>query len=262
MGLFSSPKKEVGFEEPKLSKEARKELVARGKESIEFPTRQIADLTPAELEVERQAIARLEEGPSELTRLGLDLTREAAIGTDPLQDPTIKALIAEATRIGQEETGRVGRGVQIRGGLGSTTGRDILGRSVGQTQERVIAAVSPLISQKLGITERARTGLIGAEESLEAGRLGLGGAVGALRRSIQQSKFAADIEKFVNDINFRFGTQANILQSTLTSPIPVVTGGGPSELQKVSGAISQLAPFVGGFSGFNQAPQRTVQPVA
>lgn len=248
MGLFDSPKKKVKFKELAVSAASRKELQARGNESVAFPTRQIADLTDTELEVERQAQARLEQGPSELTQLGLDLTAEAARGTDPLEDPTIKALIAEATRIGQEETGRVGRAVQIRGGLGSTTGRDVLGRSVGATQERVIAAASPLISQKLGITERARTGLIGAEETLEAGRLGLGGAVGALRRSIKQEKFDADINKFIRDINFRFGTQAGLLQSTLVSPTPVVTGGGPSEFQKAASIASQVAPVVAGFS--------------
>ncbi len=249
MGFLTSPKKKVKFKEPAVSAASRKELAARGRESVAFPTQQIADLTETELEVERQVKARLEQGPSELTRRGLDLTAAAAEQTDPLQDPTIKALIAEATRIGQEETGRVGRAVQISGNLGSTTGRDALGRSVGATQERVISAVSPLISQKLGITERARTNLIGTEEGLEANRLGLGGAVGALRRSIKQSKFNATLNKFINDINFRFVTQSNLLKSTLVSPQAVVSGGGPSELQKAAAIGAQIAPFVAGIAG-------------
>ena len=237
MGLFSSGKSKVEFKESAQSAAANKRLKALGEESVAFPTRQIADLTDTELEVERQAIERLETGPSELTQRGLDLTAAAAEQTDPLQDPTIKSLIAEATRIGQEETGRVGRSVQIRGGLGSTTGRDVLGRSVGQTQERIIAAASPLISQKLGITERARTNLIGAEEGLETNRLSLGSAVGGLRRRIKQAKFDADIEKFITDINFRFGAQANVLKGQIDKT-PVVSGGDPS-------LFSQAAPILG-----------------
>lgn len=250
MGLFTSKKESIGFAEPKRSREAGEELLARGMESVAFPTQRIADLTPAELEVERQVIARLEGGPSELTQRGLDLTAAAAEGIDPLKDPTIRALIDEATRIGQEETGRVGRSVQIRGGLGSTTGRDELGRSTTATEQGIVAAASPLISQQLGITERARTGLIGVEEGLEANRLSLGGAVGSLRRNIQQSKFDASINKFIDDINFRFGTQARLLQTQLVAPSTFTKGGGPSEIQKVTGAINQLSGLSAAASGF------------
>lgn len=237
MGLFGSEKSEIEFVESAQSKRAGAELEKRGTESIAFPTRQVADLTEIELKIEEQARAQVFGGPSELTQRGIDLTAAAAEQTDPLQDPTIKALIAEATRIGQEETGRVGRAVQIRGALGSTTGRDVLGRSVGQTQERIISAVSPLISQKLGITERARTDIIGLTEGLEVNRASFGGAVSALRRSIVGAKSAADIEKFINEINLKFGPQANILQS-LRDKTPVITGGDPS-------LFSQAAPIIG-----------------
>ncbi len=237
MGLFSSKKSKVEFTESAQSKRAGTELEKRGTESISFPTRQVSDLTEIELKIEEQARRQVFEGPSETTQRGIDLTAAAAEQTDPLEDPTIKALIARATEIGQEETGRVARGIQIRGGLGSTAGRNLLGRSVEQTQAGVIAAASPLISQKLGITERARTDITGLTERLEVNRATFGGAVSNLRRGIAGAQSAADIEKFINDINFRFGTQANILKS-LRDKTPVISGGDPS-------LFSQAAPIIG-----------------
>ena len=237
MGLFSSSKSKVEFKESPQSQRAGAELEKRGTESVSFPGRDVLDLTDIELKIEEQARAQVFGGPSETTQRGIDLTAAAAEQTDPLQDPTIKALIARATEIGQAETGRVARGVQIRGALGSTTGRDVLGQSIGATQERIISAVSPLVSQKLAITERARTDIIGLTEGLETQRAGFGGAVSALRRSITGAKSAATIEKFINEVNLKFGAQAGILQS-LRDKTPVITGGDPSIFQ-------QAAPLLG-----------------
>lgn len=233
---FKASPSEVSFVESARSKKAGEELLKRGLESVSFPGRMIEDLTDIELAIEEQARQQVIGGPSELTQRGIDLTAAAAEQTDPLQDPTIKALIAEATRIGQEETGRVGRAVQIRGGLGSTTGRDVLGRSVGETQERIITAATPLISQKLGITERARKDITGLTERLETERAGFGSAVSNLRRSIKESKSAATIEKFINDINTRFGLQADLLKGQINRET-LITGGDPS-------LLTQAAPLI------------------
>ncbi len=235
--LFKASKSEVSFVESARSKKAGEELLKRGLESVTVPGRMIDDLTDIELRIEQQARDQVFGGPSETTQRGIDLTAAAAEQTDPLEDPTIKALIAEATRIGQEETGRVGRAVQISGNLGSTTGRDVLGRSVGATQERIIAAASPLISQKLGITERARLDITGLTERLETQRASFGGAVSNLRRGITESKSAAQIEKFITDLNIRFGLQANLL-SGQTNRETLITGGDPS-------LLTQAAPLIG-----------------
>lgn len=249
MGLFSSSPAKVKFVESAQSKRAGSELEKRGTESIKFPGRDVLDLTDIELRIEEQARAQVFGGPSELTQRGIDLTAAAAEQTDPLQDPSIKALIAEATRVGQEETGRVARGIQIAGGLGSTPGRDILGRSVGKTEKGIIAAATPLISQKLGITERARKDITGLTERLETERATFGGAVSKLRRGIKEAKSASAIEQFLNEINIRFGPQVDILKS-LRDKKAVVTGGGPSLFQQAApliGAVT-LGALTGGLS--------------
>lgn len=233
---FKASPSEVSFVESARSKKAGEELLKRGLESVTVPGRMIDDLTDIELAIEAQAREQVIGGPSETTQRGIDLTAAAAEQTDPLEDKTIKAIIAEATRIGQEETGRVGRAVQISGNLGSTTGRDALGRSVGATQERIISAVSPLVSQQKGITERARLDITGLTERLETQRATFGGAVSNLRRGIKESQSAAKIEKFITDLNIRFGLQANLLTGQ-TNRETLITGGDPS-------LLTQAAPLI------------------
>lgn len=253
MGLFSSPKKKVKFVEPAASAEARRELVARGKESVAFPARQIADLTEAELEVERQAQVRLTAGPSpEREAIIQEFLRTATTPADVANLPELQAIFKQITELGEIEAGRLGRGLQIRGSIGTTGGRDILGRRVTETQERLVGAAAPFLAEARGLKAQAGRDvgtLVGQREAETTGRLGLSAAVGELRRGITQAKLDVPFEKALRDLEFRFQIQPGLLQSALVSPQPVITGGGPSELQKAAGIVSQIAPFVAGISG-------------
>ncbi len=253
MGLFSSPKVKDKFIEPAVSREAREELFARGKESVDFPTRGIADLSETELEVERQAQAQLTAGPSpERETVIQEALRTATTPANVANLPELQAIFKQIAELGEIEANRLGRGLQIRGSIGSTPARDILGRQLTATTEALARGAAPfLIEARRAKSQAGRdvSTFVGQREAETTGRLGVGGAVGALRRDIEQIKLDADLNKFLRDIQFRFQTQPNLLGAALVTPRITTTGGGPSELQKVSSAISQIAPFVSAFSG-------------
>ena len=251
MGLFSSPKKDVEFREPAASSEARKELVARGNESVAYPTRLIADLSEMELEVERRVQELMESGPSsERDAVIQEALTTATTPADVANLPELQAIFKQISERGEIEAGRLGRGLQLRGTIGTTGGRDILGRHASETTEALMRGAAPFLAQARELKAQAGRDvgqLVGQRELETTSRLGLGAAVGELRRNIGQAKTDADYQKVLNDIAFRYQIQPGLLQSALVDPQPVITGGGPSILQKVGSAASQIAPFVEAF---------------
>ncbi len=246
MGLFSSSSKKVKFVEPAASAEARKELVARGKESVAFPTRQIADLSDSELEVERQTQALLGAGPSPEREAVLQETlRMATTATDVANLPELQAILADITERGEIEANRLGRGLQLRGSIGSTPGRDILGRKLTDVQRSLVGAAAPFLSEARQLKAQAGqdvSTIVGQREGETLNRLGLGGAVGSLRRNISQAKLDAPLEQALRDIEFRFQIQPGLLANALVTPEATITGGGPS-------LFSQAAPLIGTVTG-------------
>lgn len=244
MGIFGQGKTKIEVIEAEESAEARKELLKRGQESVQFPTRQIADLSAAELEVEQRARAIIEEGPSEARQQALDLALEAAQPRDITQDPVFQAVQRGVVREGQLESNRLGRAIQLRGGAGSTAGRDILARNVTGIEANLLAAAAPFLFEARASQERARgqvSSIVGEQQRAETSRLGLGSAVGALRRDIEQARTDANFQRVLDEINFRFGTQANLLGATLTTPATVVSGGAKSIFEQIVAPISQVA---------------------
>jgi len=245
--------KSVGWSEPKASKEARKLLLERGQASLAYPTKQIANLSAMELEVERQAQARLTAPPSpERETIIQEFMRKATTPADVANLPELQAIFKQITELGELEANRLGRGLQIRGTLGTTGGRDILGRHATATTEALMRGAAPFLSEARGLKAQAGRDvgtLVGQRETETTGRMGVAAAVGELRRGITQAKLDAPFEKALRDLEFRFQIQPGLLRSVLVSPQPVTTGGGPSEMQKISSAAGQIAPFVSALSG-------------
>ena len=249
--------KKVGFTEPKASAEARRLSLELGQESVKFPGRKIADLTETELEVERQIQDILQAGPSPEREAVLQQLLKTA--TTPIgESPQLQAIFKQITEAGQEEAGRLGRSLQIRGSMGTTGGRDILARNLTDVQQRLVGAAAPFLAlqQQAG---RDVSNIISQRFGEKTTALGLGGAVGQLRRGIEQTKLDVELEDFIRDINFRFGTQANILAGAQVNPTAVVSGGGPSTGQQIAGGIQTALPLLflaggGGGSGFIPQP--------
>ncbi len=252
MGIFSS-KKTVKPTEPKTSVESREALLARGTESVEFPGRRIAGLTELELGVERQAQARLTAGPSpEREAVIQEFLRTATTPVDVANLPELQGIFKRITELGELEANRLGRATQIRGTAGTTGGRDILARNLTDVQERLVGAAAPFLIEARGLKAQAGRDvgtLTGQREFETAGRLGAAGAVGFLRRDIEQAKLDADLSKILADIQFRFQTQPQLLQAGLVTPGFRTSGGGPSELQKIASAIGQAGQIVGAVAG-------------
>ncbi len=249
--------KKVGFTEPEQSAEARRLSIELGTESVKFPGRRIADLSQTEIEVERQVQQLLKAGPSPEREAVLQELLKTATA-DVTEDPQLQAIFAKITEAGQLEANRLGRGLQISGAAGSTPGRDILGRSVTDVQERLTAAAFPFLALKQQ-AGRDVSNIISQRFGEKTTALGLGGAVGQLRRGIEQSKLDIELEDFIRDINFRFGTQANILAGAQVQPTAVVSGGGPSTGQQIAGGVQSLLPLLllgggGGGGGGNFIP--------
>lgn len=67
--------------------------------------------------------------------------------------PEVQAIIKVATDAGNLETNRLGRILQASGNLTSTTGRDVLGKSVGDIRARITERLAPLAAQERGFQE-------------------------------------------------------------------------------------------------------------
>ena len=255
MSLFGSPKKKVKFAEPAKSAEARKEIVARGTESLAYPTQQMADLSEMELDVELRVRELMESGPSSEREAVLgEFTKTATTPVDVANLPELQAIFKGITEEGQEEAGRIGRSLQLRGSLNTTGGRDVLGRHTTDTTEALMRGAAPYLAQARELKAQAGrdVGTLAGQKELETtSRIGLSAAIGELRRNIGQAKTDADYQKLINDINFRFGVQPQILSSALVNPQPYVSGGGPSEMQKISSAVSQIGGVTSALSGFS-----------
>lgn len=258
MGLFSSPGPELEWVEPAESREARRRLLELGQESVAYPTRQIADLSEMELQVEQQTRDIMERGPSGARQQALDVALEqATTPIDVANMPELQAIFNQIREQGSLEANRLGRSLQIRGTIGTTGGRDMLGRSLSDVYQRLMREAAPYLSearQMRSQSVRDVTNIVGQQQTAEAGRLGLGAAIGALRRSIEDARFGADYETALNNIAHRFQIQPRILQSVLTNPETYIRGGGPSEMQKISSAARQITPFINLFSSMVPSP--------
>jgi len=113
---------------------------------------------------------------------------------------------------------------------------------------------APFLSEARGLKAQAGrdvSNIVGQQETAEVGRLGLGSAIGALRRDIVQAKLDAAFQKKLADIEHRFKTQPHILSLATTTPESVVSGGGPTGLQSAMGAAGSIAQILAGLNKTN-----------
>lgn len=256
MGFFSGSKSKVKFVEPKTSTEARKRIETISQISPEgIPLQGIAPLS----ELEQQAIAlageflRDDTGEITLDR-AIDVAIQIAEQKIDLNTPEIQGIIQEVRKSGDLALNRISRQLQATGTLSTTAGRDIIGRSISETELRTAGALQPILAnfraQRLQATSLVPN-LVGAKAGLTAGRVGVGAAAGELQRNLaQRIKDALFIQKREQ---FEFGTtgQANIAALLLQAPTPVVTEAGPSGLQKLGGTISDIVGIGSNLSGIS-----------
>lgn len=253
MGFFSGSKKKVKFVEPQTSVEARKRIEAASKVSPEgIPLQEIAGLSDLEKQAFDLAEQFLQDDTGEITiDKAIDVATQISQQGFDVSSPQVQGIIQEIRKTGDLALNRIGRQLQIRGVASTTAGRDIAGRSIAETELRTAGALSNLATsfkaQRLQATSLLPN-LVAQRAGQTAGRIGVGAVAGEAQRSLQQRILDATFRRKASQ--FEFGTvgQSNIARLLLQSPTPVVTGGGPSELQKIAGVTSDIASIGGNIS--------------
>jgi len=246
-GFFGSKPStsEISIYEPDESAASRAELLKRGtEEPPNFPQQKVAGMTDLESYIQSMLGDYVKQGPSKTRQNALDLASKTANEPyDVMQLPEVQGLMKSITEAGQQEGNRLNRGMQLRGSSQSSKGRDILGRNVTDMQQKMASSISPFLE-----AERQRQfqsiGLMSDIENAQVAdllqKLQTGSNIGALPRQLLQQNLNADFSNAMQPIDFRYGTQANILHSILSEP-QVLTG------QQGGGAsgFSQIAPLIG-----------------
>lgn len=250
MGFLSSPKKKVKFIEPKTSVEARKRIEEISKTSPEgIPLQEIAGFS----ELEQRAFSLAEQFLSdtsgeEATNEAIDLASRIVNQEIDLNTTEIQGIIQEVRKTGDLALNRIGRQLQTRGVVSTSAGRDILARSITETEKATAGALSPLLAdfrrQRLGAASLLPN-LVAQRAGQTVGRIGIGAAAGEAQRGLQQRILDATFQR--KREMFEFGTtgQANIASLLLQSPTTLITGGGPSGLQQLTSNVSDIASLAG-----------------
>jgi len=239
--LFGSKSKKVKL--PGQYYAAMDELLARGKETVNMPTQGVAPLSG----MQNQAINLGQQFISSPESADIDFAsqtyRDIAAPGDILDRPEVRGITAKAVEEGNLMLNRLGRGMVNQGNFGSNTGRDILGRGVTSIQERIAGALSEYLNAAENRRMGAASGLErtgAAKETSTLKKIGTAVDLGSLTRSISQQIEDAQYNKAMNDINFRFNTQPQILSSIMSGSVGSVQGGEPSMFAQASPLIGQL----------------------
>ncbi len=245
--FFKSPEPKLKM--PPEFNAAMEQLLTLGGTEVDQPTRQVAGLSDAEKFIQNLALNFAGSGTSPTLTTAIGQAGDIAKGTDVTQLPEFKGTMDKILEQGRLDAQGIARGLQIRGAATGTPGRDILGRSVTGTQERLFAAATPFLE-----SERNRrlsgTGLLGSlagqEEAGQVSRISTGAGVASMQRVIQQMIQDAQFQKELADIQFKFQTQPDILGRILSNSTGVITGGGPSDFSTYGPII---ASAIGGLAG-------------
>lgn len=151
--LFETRVEGRGWEQVPLTSSERaaiSSLQRIGTTPYKSPTRRIAPAT----ETERFGFDLLGDYARTVPEgyeLGGELAKKwATTPVDVTKIPEFRGVLNKIIEQGQLETGRLGRGLQRTGMATSSPGRDILGRSITGTQERMVGALAPFAEAERG----------------------------------------------------------------------------------------------------------------
>lgn len=196
-----------------------------------FPTAPVAGLS----DLQKKAGAMTEEYAGRGVE-GADYLRSIlAESGDITEIPEYKAILSKVFEQGNLMTNRLGRSLQMRGGMPSSTGRNILGRSVEETQAGAVSALAPYAAQEKGRKVSAAESLAGLSETATLNRLNALSTQGALERQLEQLRQSAEYEKMMRELNYPVDVQAKLAMGLL---------GLPTEWTQEPSLMEQLAPLI------------------
>ena len=243
-----------GYAEPESSKEARKKILdIADKPSSGIPLQQIADFSPEEQAAIDMAMEFMRDNTGNVTiDKAIDLATQLATQKVDMNSKEVQGIIQEVRKTGDLAINRIGRGLQLQGTLSTTAGRDIIGRSISETENRTAASLSPLFSQMRAQNLQATSllpSLVGQKTGQTQSRIATGGAAGAMVTNLQQRIKDAMFQRESDQFNWETTGKASISGMLLQKPLPYVSEGGPSGLSKAVSAgkdISALLAMVAG----------------
>jgi len=261
-GLLGKSKSKKVHIPPQVTKSMNKLMaLAREAASATAPKREIAALS----ELEKVSI----ELAGEFVKSDLDpllmtsISETLKTATEPIdvtKVPELAALIKRTEEFGQGEANRLAQAIQIRGGSGSTGGRNVLGQKLEDIQTNILATLAPY-AQSL---RQMKEGAVGRLADLSSqvtgeklGRVQVAGEAGGLMRNIEQNIYNALFEQEQGTQRLRYEVAPNIYGKILGGAPPgTITGGQPSTFSQVAPVIGQIA------SAYINRPRTPAQPVA
>lgn len=205
-----------------------------------IPTEEIAGMSDAEKLAQQLA---MQYGSSEGE--GLDTLRSIAAGSDNiLDDPTISALMEAIGKRGDLTANRLSRSLMLRGGTGGA-GRDMLGRSVTDTQNEMLSTLAPYATAAKNRQLSAAQLLNQLGENSTLNRLNALSATGSLPRTLQQMQNTANYNQALQQILFPYTYGASVA-GTLSGSQPMAVEQSPSLFSQIAPLIQQGAMMIAG----------------
>jgi hypothetical protein len=220
----------------------------------DYPTAPVAELS----DLEKQA-SELASSYGKSTPEGMDYLRNVVGSSDDIsEDPAYKALLDQVFKKGSQESNRLGRSLQLRGGATSSTGRDALGRSVENTESNALASLAPYLEAAKNRKFSAANALNSLGDSATINRLNALSTQGALQRSIEQLKQQADYEKQMRELNFPYEVQAGLASSIMGNAVTFQQD--PSMFEQVAPVIQTAA--MAAMAASDVRVKENIQPVS
>jgi hypothetical protein len=212
-GLFSSTAEGGGYSKIPLSSD--QQYAANYLESLlknkKLPLQKTAGLTAQG----QSAIDQISDiqangisGLDDATKLASDYANNT---TDIMSLPEVQGLFKQINEAGSLESNRLGRTLQLSGSASSSKGRDVLGRNVTDTQQKLAASISPFIESERDRRYNAISLLAGLSEQQSTLPINLGLTADSTLRDIQNQKYAADYNQQLFPYNTQAGIASNIL---------------------------------------------------
>ncbi len=255
MGLFEDLLGGSEYKEPALSSQSRKRLQELGMAEEDQPVLQVAPADVLQQRAYGQAGEYLgSELPGAYATTRDLLTNYATQPVDVMSVPGFKGVYDKILSEGSKSSRNLQRALKMTGNAAtnSSRGRNAVGQLDTQVQEQLMGAALPLFQEaenRRYDATMALPAIAGQEEAARLRRIAVGEQSGALMRAIQEAINAAEYQAKVNDLNFRYGRQANLLQSTLTEPRLVRK---PGILENISGTLKGISDIGGQVVGMTQ----------
>jgi len=237
MGLFTSETKKEVLQTPQEAAARNKLASLMDSGTPDLPMQEIAGLSQNEQLASTMARDYAKGEPEGIDHLRSIMDRSDNI----LDDPSFRALYDETKRAGELETNRMGRSMQLRGGNSSTSGRDMLGRTVAQNQSNLMATMAPYAAANQQTKLTAAQSLAQLGESSILNRLNALGSTGALSRQLDQLGKDAEYNRAMNMTMFPYTTTAGIADTILRNKADWSVTQSPSLFSQIAAPVAEVA---------------------